>query len=86
MVLLAVLLSRSCWDRLSEGCIPARRSKDLSACSLMVSQILVGKGESIPEGPQGPIVVCTRNDALDDVVASTPPNRRRGKECPLLNR
>ncbi|CAL8464443.1 g3978 [Coccomyxa elongata] len=38
---------------------------------------LVGRGESIPEAPQGPVVVCTRNDALDDVVASTPPNRRK---------
>lgn len=52
----------------------------------MVSQILVGRGESIPEAPQGPVVVCTRNDALDDVVASTPPNRRKGKEKPFLSR
>lgn len=31
------------------------------------------------EGPEGPIVVCTRNDALEDVINATPEARRRGE-------
>ena len=52
----------------------------------LVSQILVGRGENIPEGPEGPVVVCTRNDALEDVVVSTPSSRRKGERSPLLSR
>ena len=40
------------------------------------NDVLVRRGEKVPEGSQGPIFVCTRNDALDDVVAATPPERR----------
>ncbi|KAK9836876.1 hypothetical protein WJX74_010188 [Apatococcus lobatus] len=37
---------------------------------------VVRRGQMV-EGPQGPIVVCTRNDALEDVVNATPEERRR---------
>jgi len=40
------------------------------------NDVLVRRGEKVPEGSQGPIFVCTRNDALDDVVEATPPDRR----------
>lgn len=40
------------------------------------NDVLVRRGEKVPEGSQGPIFVCTRNDALNDVVAATPPERR----------
>lgn len=46
---------------------------------IVSSQVLVGRGERIPEGPQGPVIVCTRNDALDDVVSMTPPDRKKGE-------
>ena len=39
--------------------------------------VLVCRGEPIPPSPSsGPIYVCTRNDALADIVARTPPARR----------
>lgn len=40
-------------------------------------QVLVRRGEPIPEGT-GPIVICTRNDDLEDIVANTPVDRRSG--------
>lgn len=38
--------------------------------------IIVRKGETIPEESSGPIFVCTRNDVLDTIVAGTPAARR----------
>jgi len=38
--------------------------------------VLLGRGEPI-EGPDGPIVVCTRNNDLQGVVDSTKPERRK---------
>eukprot|EP00897_Mesotaenium_endlicherianum_P000704 jgi/Mesen1/10634/ME000894S10211 len=38
--------------------------------------VMVKRGESVPADSTGPIFVCTRNDALDGIVESTPPNRR----------
>ncbi|KAK7255072.1 hypothetical protein RIF29_28474 [Crotalaria pallida] len=37
--------------------------------------VLVRRGEKVPIEFQGPILVCTRNDDLDDVLNSTPPSR-----------
>lgn len=31
------------------------------------------------EGPPGPIIVATRNDALDGIVDATPEARRKGE-------
>ena len=41
-------------------------------------QAVIRRGQMV-EGPEGPIVVCTRNDALEDVVNATPEERRRGE-------
>ena len=49
----------------------------LSMNELML-QVLVGRGEKVPESPAGPVVVCTRNDDLDAVVEATPSGRRKG--------
>lgn len=41
--------------------------------------VLVGRGEKVPDGaPAGPILVCTRNDDLDGVLEATPKSRWRG--------
>ncbi len=42
-------------------------------------QVMVARGEPMPQVKSGPIVVCTRNDDLDGVVAATPEERRKGK-------
>ncbi|KAK9864249.1 hypothetical protein WJX84_004690, partial [Apatococcus fuscideae] len=50
-----------------------------------VGQALVDMGENdkmvrrgqIVDGPEGPIVVCTRNDDLESVVNATPEPRRK---------
>jgi len=39
--------------------------------------VLVGREGGIPATPEGPIVVCTRNDVLDEVVKRTPESRRK---------
>lgn len=41
----------------------------------MGAQVLVRRGERVPEG-EGPIWVCTRNDDLDAVLQATPPGRQ----------
>ena len=41
-------------------------------------QVVIGRGEKIPESPAGPVIVCTRNDDLNGVVESTPSGRRKG--------
>lgn len=48
--------------------------------------VVVKRGERVPEGTKGPILVCTRNDALEEVIANTPEDRRegKGKGIPLL--
>ena len=43
----------------------------------MPAQVIVKRGQSI-EGPPGPIVVATRNDALQGVLDATPADRRQG--------
>lgn len=43
------------------------------------ADLVVRRGEAVPaDAPSGPIVVCTRNDDLQAVVDSTPPERRKG--------
>ncbi|THU54169.1 hypothetical protein C4D60_Mb10t22190 [Musa balbisiana] len=37
--------------------------------------VLVGRGQPVPAEFEGPILVCTRNDDLEAVLASTPPSR-----------
>ena len=44
--------------------------------------IVVRRGEKVPEDSTGPIFVCTRNDVLDSVVDATPPSRRAGNHPP----
>ncbi|KAK8450826.1 hypothetical protein SEVIR_6G108466v4 [Setaria viridis] len=39
--------------------------------------VLVGRGEKVPDDAPGPILVCTRNDDLDAVLESTPKSRWR---------
>lgn len=46
-----------------------------SACC---AQVIVKRGEPIPEGSEGPIVICTRNDSLAEIVSNTPEDRREG--------
>jgi hypothetical protein len=41
-------------------------------------QVIVRRGGKI-EGPPGPIIVATRNDALDGIVDATPEARRKGE-------
>ena len=41
------------------------------------TDVMVGRSDPIPTSPAGPIVVCTRNDTLDDVVNRTPESRRK---------
>jgi hypothetical protein len=48
------------------------------------NDVVVKRGEKVPDGSKGPILVCTRNDALDDVVANTPEDRREGKGKGIL--
>lgn len=38
--------------------------------------IVIRRGENVPETSTGPIFVCTRNDVLDAIVDSTPASRR----------
>ena len=45
-------------------------------------QVLIGRGEKIPESPAGPVIVCTRNDDLNGVVESTPSGtQKRSVKC-----
>lgn len=41
------------------------------------ADVLVGRGEKVPEDAPGPILVCTRNDDLDAVLDATPRSRWR---------
>ena len=41
------------------------------------TQVIVKRGEPIPDG-SGPIIVSTRNDALQGIVDATPAHRREG--------
>eukprot|EP00882_Tetradesmus_deserticola_P032941 GHRQ01037589.1.p1 GENE.GHRQ01037589.1~~GHRQ01037589.1.p1 ORF type:complete len:120 (+),score=23.60 GHRQ01037589.1:165-524(+) len=43
------------------------------------SDVIVRRGEPI-SGPPGPILVATRNDALDGIVDATPEDRRQGEQ------
>ena len=44
--------------------------------------LVVKRGESVPADSHGPIFVCTRNDALNGIVESTPAQRRQGSVDP----
>jgi hypothetical protein len=48
------------------------------------NDVVVKRGEKVPDGTKGPILVCTRNDALDEVIANTPEDRREGKGKGIL--
>ena len=48
-----------------------------TASCLLRIQALIRRGQLV-EGPEGPIVVCTRNDDLEGVVNATPEVRRKG--------
>jgi len=40
------------------------------------NDVIVRRGEAFPtEAPKGPIYVCTRNDALEGVIAAVPEDR-----------
>lgn len=42
----------------------------------MGSDVIVRRGDAFPtDAPKGPIYVCTRNDALKDIIASVPADR-----------
>ncbi|CAL5002962.1 unnamed protein product [Urochloa decumbens] len=41
------------------------------------ADVLVGRGEKVPDDAPGPILVCTRNDDLDAVLEATPKSRWR---------
>ena len=43
-------------------------------------QVVIRRGEPIA-GPEGPILICTRNDDLTAIVEATPPERRKGESC-----
>lgn len=40
------------------------------------SDTLIGRNDPIPEDGTGPILICTRNDVLDDIISKTPSHRR----------
>lgn len=44
--------------------------------------VLVGRGEKVPDDAPGPILVCTRNDDLDGVLEATPKSRWCGTCSP----
>jgi len=39
--------------------------------------LLLGRGDSIPEEGHGPIIIATRNDALEPIIESCPESRRQ---------
>jgi hypothetical protein len=47
-------------------------------------QVIVKRGGKI-EGAPGPIIVATRNDALDGIVDATPEDRRKGAGARLAS-
>ena len=42
------------------------------------NDVVVQRGKSVPHDFEGPILVCTRNDDLDHVLAATPRSRWSG--------
>lgn len=49
--------------------------------------VILRRGEAFPsDAPRGPIYVCTRNDALEAVIASVPEDRCLGDRCLFLGR
>ena len=48
--------------------------------------VLVGRGDKVPDDAPGPILVCTRNDDLDAVLEATPKSRWHGTcpSCPWI--
>ena len=45
-------------------------------------QVVVTRGQPV-QGPPGPIIVATRNDALQGVLDATPADRREGPLHPV---
>lgn len=41
------------------------------------STLLLGRGDSIPSDGVGPVIVCTRNEALEGIIENCPDNRRK---------
>lgn len=41
------------------------------------SESILGRGDKIKEDGEGPIVVCTRNEALEGIVETCPENRKK---------
>jgi hypothetical protein len=41
------------------------------------SSLVLGRGDAIPADGTGPIILCTRNDALEGIIDSCPENRRK---------
>ena len=39
--------------------------------------VVLGRGDTIPADGEGPILIATRNDALDGIVEACPENRRK---------
>ena len=50
-------------------------------CVDPAAQVVVTRGQPV-QGPPGPIVVATRNDALQGVLDATPADRREGISSP----
>ncbi len=44
----------------------------------MTCQVLLKRGSSFPKDTPPPIIVCTRNDALEGVIESVPKDRHGG--------
>jgi len=66
----------TCASRSSAATARPKSAPDTTnACVVM--QVLVRRGEPIPER-SGPIIVATRNDDLDAVIEATPSGRRSG--------
>jgi len=58
------------------GCDGAEMDSELG-CDAVNADIVLKRGGVFPaSAPVGPIYVCTRNDALDAIVDSTPADRR----------
>lgn len=56
---------------------PLRSSLIAPLITCRSHQVVVGRGGKV-DGPPGPIIVATRNDALDGIVDATPEARRKG--------
>ena len=64
------------------GCSSVLTGLDRNVCPLK-AQVIIKRGQKV-DGPEGPIIVATRNNDLQGVVDATPPERREG-QCELCH-